>query len=70
MWNRRKILTRLKNLTYRDWFSPGIEKEEKYTRYWEGYRAALKDVLETEDRFILPWEKIKSGDKYEDNPRQ
>jgi hypothetical protein len=56
MWNKRQILIRLKHLTSGDWFSPGIEKEEKYTRYWEGYRAALKDVLETEEKFILSWE--------------
>lgn len=56
MWNKRQILTRLKSLTDGSWFSPGIEKEEKYTRYWEGYRAALKDVLESEEKYSLPWE--------------
>jgi len=56
MWNKKQILTRLKSITSGDWFSSDIEKEEKYTRYWEGYRAALKDVLETDEKFILPWE--------------
>jgi len=56
MWTKTKILTRLKSFTENTWFSPGIEKHEKYTRYWEGYRAALKDVLETDEMFPLPWE--------------
>ncbi len=51
MWNKRQILSRLKSLTDGSWFSPGIEKEEKYTRYWEGYRTAMREILETDEKF-------------------
>lgn len=53
---KSKILNRLKKITEHESFSPGVEKEDKYTRFWEGYRAALKDVLETDEKFPLPWE--------------
>ncbi len=56
MWTKSKILTRLKKLTESSTFIHGIERHEEHTRYWEGYRAALKDVLETEERFMFPWE--------------
>jgi len=51
MWVEKEIKSRLKEICDKDFY-----QFEVVTDYWEGYRDALKEVIETKEPYLFYWE--------------